>query len=348
MIPLAESLQKAGHNILVGAGKESLAFFRRELSGLTIIDFPGFKPRYSALFPQYIAVIIRLPLLLYHISAEHFRLKKLIREYNIDIVISDNRFGLWNRNVRTVYVTHQLRIPFPGGLRSMEWIGVRLHRFFIKRYNYCFVPDLPGELNLSGRLSHQLKVPGNVRYIGLLSRFSNGESYERKPDMVSHDYVVVLSGPEPQKSILRKKVMGILRDTGSRTVILEGRPSGNSRIEGKDNIISYDHLPRNEMKELLGKSANIISRAGYSFIMELISLNRSALLIPAPGQTEQEYLADYLSAKGWFKMALQDKLSGRESLSSGNFSQAFRFISESAELLETALAELLQQPDCQS
>jgi predicted glycosyltransferase len=342
MIPLAEVLQKAGHNILVGAGKENLAFFQRELSGLTAIHFPGFSPGYSAVFPQYFAVIVRLPVLLYHILTEHFRLKKLIRTHKIDIVISDNRFGLWNRKARTVYVTHQLLIPFPAGLRSIEWIGVRLHRFIIKRYNYCFVPDLPGDLNLSGRLSHQLKVPANVRYVGLLSRFNTGESYESKPDKISLDYVVVLSGPEPQRSILRKKVVNILKDIGSQTIILEGRPSGNRRIDGTDNIISYDHLPRNEMRELLRTTANIISRAGYSFIMELISLNRSAVLIPAPGQTEQEYLADYLSGKGWFTKAHQDKLSRREFHSSGTVPNVDLILRESMKLLESALAELLQ------
>jgi predicted glycosyltransferase len=342
MIPLAETLQKAGHNILVGAGTENIAFFRRELTGLTFIKFPGFIPGYSSVFPQYVAVIFRLPFLLYHIIAEHFRLKKLIRTHKIDIVISDNRFGLWNRNIRTVYVTHQLLIPFPAGVRSMEWIGVLLHRFFIKRYNYCFVPDLPGSLNLAGRLSHQTKVPDNVRYIGLLSRFNNIGSGEIKPGRVSPDYVVVLSGPEPQRSILRKKVIRIFEDSDSFIVILEGRPSGTSRMEGPHNIISYDHLPRNEMAELLRISKNIIARAGYSFIMELISLNRSALLIPTPGQTEQEYLAADLSAKGWFRMAEQDRLAGQEFLSYGNIPDALEITRESAKLLGKALDELLQ------
>ena len=342
MIPLAETLQRAGHNIIVGTGMENIAFFRRELTGLTFIKFPGFIPQYSAVFPQYVAVIFSLPSLLFHIIAEHFRLKKLIRSHKIDIVISDNRFGLWNRNVRTVYVTHQLLIPFPAGMRSMEWIGVVLHRFFIKRYNYCFVPDLPGNLNLAGRLSHQTKVPDNVRYIGLLSRFNNIGSGESKQGRISPDFVVVLSGPEPQRSIFRKKVISIFKDTESFIVILEGRPSGTHRPEEPSNIVSYDHLPRNEMAELLRISRNIIARAGYSFIMELISLNRSALLVPTPGQTEQEYLAAYLSVKGWFAETEQDRLAGQVFHSHGNIPDAPEILLESEKLLRKALDELLQ------
>jgi hypothetical protein len=345
MIPLAVKLQKAGNNIFVGGGIELLAFFKQEMKGITDISFPGFNPRYSAHLPQYIAIILRIPLLVYHVLTEHFRIKKIISDNDIDIVISDNRFGLWNRSIKSVYVTHQLLIPFPGPLRSLEWMGVLFHRSIIRKYDYCFVPDLPGDLNLTGRLSHHVKLLPNVRYIGILSRFTKGISGSNKAGKDAPYYAVILSGPEPQRSIFRSKLITLLKDNGLRTVILEGRPSGTSRHEESLDIVSCDHLISMEMEKLLTECGNIITRAGYSTIMELISIDRSALLVPTPGQTEQEYLAASLSSKGWFTSVRQKDLSGIGNIPGSIGPGAQEIITESRKLLEKALAELLYQPD---
>ena len=162
-----------------------------------------------------------MPPLLYHIFREHFRLKKIIQEYSIDIVISDNRFGLWNRKVTTVYVTHMPLIPLPKSLRRLEFIGILLHRTIIKKYSFCFIPDLPGDGNLSGRLSHGLKLPANVRYTGILSRFTNyTPGLKGNPVTFPHN-TVILSGPEPQREILKQKLTEILKEREPITVMLE-------------------------------------------------------------------------------------------------------------------------------
>ena len=173
MIPVAKKLREMNNNVIIASGEEHLSLFRLEFPGITCIPFPGFKPAYSRYFPQYISLLFKIPVLIWHIVREHFRLKRLITENNIDIVISDNRFGLWHRNIVSVYVTHMPLVPLPGNLRFLEHVGVLLHRMIIKKYTFCFIPDLPGDLNLSGRLSHGLKLPDNVRYIGILSRFSS-------------------------------------------------------------------------------------------------------------------------------------------------------------------------------
>jgi UDP-N-acetylglucosamine transferase subunit ALG13 len=342
MIPLARKLQEADNNILVGSGRELQQFFRNELSEITYIDFQGFKPSYSRFLPQYLSLLLRTPALVFQIVSEHFRLKKIIRENQIDILISDNRFGLWNRNIKTVYVTHQPRIPFPEKLRFLEWTGIVFHRFFIRRYSFCFIPDLPGKLNVSGRLSHDVKLPGNVKYIGILSRFMFGTlpGGTNKADF-QHN-VIILSGPEPQKEILRKKLVKILKDIEPCTVILEGKPGSSSEATRTGNIISYNHLSSGEMQNIITSSSCIITRSGYTAIMELISLNRSALLIPTPGQTEQEYLARYLSEKGWFITVSQKSLDNELVFQSGKSTDAGELISESRALLENALEELLK------
>ena len=343
MIPLARKLRDTGNNIFIGSGKEHLSFFSHELEGISYIDFPGFKPRYSQIVPQYITLLLQLPSLLYHIIREHYRLKTIIREYEIDIVISDNRFGLWNRKIKTVYITHMPVIPFPKPFRFLEFTGEFLHHLIIKKYNFCFIPDLPGEPNISGRLTHGKRLPGNVRFIGLLSRFTdNGFSPLNSSEKLKQT-TVILSGPEPQRSLLKKKLSEILKVKGSPAVMLEGHPEIKNEIVKSENITFFNHLNTSEMKDILMRSEWIITRAGYSTIMELISINCNALLIPTPGQTEQEYLAGYLSEKGWFTSLSQRNLKTANLLfpDKDNWSETLNEKSEA--LLTEAIKNLLQE-----
>jgi UDP-N-acetylglucosamine transferase subunit ALG13 len=342
MIPVARKLREMNNNIFIASGKEHLSLFNKELPGLTLIDFPGFKPGYSRYLPQYIALLLKLPNLLYHIIREHFILKRILCEHSIDIVISDNRFGLWNRKITTVYVTHMPLIPLPKPLRYLEYFGVLLHRAVIKKYTFCFIPDLPGELNVSGRLSHGLKLPENTRYIGILSRFVTSDfSHKENPVKFEHN-TVILSGPEPQREILKQKLVDLLKGKEPVTIILSGNIGKSDDVAGSGNIAFFNHLPSSEMKEMITTSNSIISRSGYTTIMELISLNCSALLIPTPGQTEQEYLAEYLSEKGWFSTISQSKLKRGITLTSKKAGWTDEIICQSDILLTEALQELLK------
>jgi UDP-N-acetylglucosamine transferase subunit ALG13 len=299
------------------------------LQGITYIDFQGFKPGYSRFLPQYIVLLLKTPDLFWHIISEHFRLKRIIQDNEIDIVISDNRFGLWNRKIKSVYVTHQLVIPLPERFKFLEWIGVLFHRFFISRYSLCFIPDLPGEFNMSGRLTHNVKLHENTRFIGILSRFAYSVSSRENKTGFPHN-TLILSGPEPQRGIFRQKIVEILKQREPTIVVLEGKPDHPGEVTQTGNIISYNHLPSDEMQKIISESESIVVRSGYTSIMELISLNCSALLVPTPGQTEQEYLALYLSEKGWFSTVSQTLWKGE-------------IIDESRKLLDNALDELLNQ-----
>ena len=343
MIPLTAKLLERQNNVFIGTGKEHQSFFRNELSGLKYIDFPGFRPAYSKVLPQYISLLLKTPLLFYHIIAEHIRLKSIIYKNKIDIVISDNRIGLWNRNIKSVYVTHQPVIPLPEKLKFLEWIGIGFHRFFIRKYSFCFIPDLPGDLNLTGRLTHNVGLPENVRFIGILSRF---EALPSSPQDYGKGFphnTLILSGPEPQRGILRQKVVRVLEHTEPPTVILEGKPGFSAEPVRSGNIISYNHLPSDEMKNIITGSEHIISRSGYTTVMELISLNCSALLIPTPGQTEQEYLAEHLSGKGWFTAIKQKNIEAGITMTKEKVKLPTGIIEESRGLLEKALDELLNQ-----
>lgn len=342
MIPLARELQRRNNNVITGCGRAHQELFRRELPGAVHIHFPGFRPGYSSFIPQYIFLLFKTPLLFYHIVAEHLRLKRIIRKHKIDIVISDNRFGLWSRKIPSIYVTHMPVIPLPDRLRYLEWIGVLFHRFFIQRYSLCLIPDLPGNINLTGRLTHGVKLPANVRFIGILSRFS-GLTPAKSSNFDFPHNTLVLSGPEPQRGILRRKLTSALRQGDTKTVVLEGKPGPETRTAENGKIISYNHLATEEMRDVLLSSTSIITRSGYSSVMELISLRCSAMLIPTPGQTEQEYLAEYLAAKGWFLTIAQRQIDKMITLPHPEPSWPNLLIDESRQLLAKALDEILDQ-----
>ena len=343
MIPLAAKLRDMNNNIIIGAGEKHLSFFRKELTGISYIDFPGYSPSYSRRLPQYIKLLLDTPVLLFHIIREHIRLKGIISSHDIDIVISDNRFGLWNRKVTTVYITHMPRIQFPSAFSFLEFIGVWLHRFIIRKYTFCFIPDLPGEINLSGRLSHGVKLPDNVRFTGVLSRFTNIETDENKDPLKEKHNTVILSGPEPQKSILQEKLVDYFREKKPPTLFLCGNPDGSSMPLRSGNIVFIDHLPTSAMRDVIKRSDLIITRPGYTLIMELISLNRSALLVPTPGQTEQEYLAQRLSGMGWFATISQKNINDgiRGDIITHQWPEDI--INDSSMLLEKALDEMLKK-----
>lgn len=343
MLALAGKLRERNHNIIFGAGDDLLKFLQKEMPGLTYIGFPGFRPSYSSFLPQYIVLIFLIPSLIYHTIKEHIRLKKIIARYHIDIVISDNRFGLWNKNIRTVYITHQPLIPFPGLFSFMEFTGVYLHRLIIRKYSLCLIPDLPGELNLTGRLSHGVKLPVNTIFTGILSRF---QGYERPPDTHTGEQkgiTVILSGPEPQRGILEKKLTDLILMSGRQAVIIGGKPHETQRTQTTRNITRHNHLNRQAMQDVLTGSETIITRPGYTTIMELVTLRCSALLVPTPGQTEQEYLAEYLTGRRWFSSISQGRLNVNSLNTVTKAEWNDEIITRSNNLLEKAVKEILQE-----
>jgi len=341
MVPLVKKLIDLGHNVIIGSGSEQLEFFRKELPGINCISFPGFTIRYSSWLPQYLVILLNTPSFLISILKEHRKLKKIISRYRIDIVISDSRPGLWNNSVKTVFVTHMINVPLPRWASIIEKTGCFSSRRIIRKFDFCFIPDVESSNGLSGKLSHGMKLPVNARYIGILSRFALPGPVSDTADF-SYFCTVMLSGPEPQRGILRQKMIEILRAGGERSVILEGRPGAKIEKREDGNITFISHLPATEMQELIIRSRYIVSRSGYTTLMELAGLGRSALIIPTPGQTEQEYLAEYLSEKNWFRTASQSGLSGDPFSFDPEPAIPLDLTAESGSLLESAIRELLE------
>jgi len=302
MIPVAQKLQQMGHEVIFGANADLIPMIRQELPGIDMIEIPGMRMRYSRFMPQYMAVLLQVPAVIIASLSEHRQLKRIVRDKHPDIVISDNRFGFFNPNVFCVYVTHMLRIPFPKPFRFLEFVGIILHRIVINRYDACLVPDMMGPENLAGHLSHVKRMPGNTFYAGLLSRFTPMNTMpEREPYIC-----LMLSGPEPQRTILLKKVAAAAEKNKKKLVVLSA--SGIDTSHYKDFITFVTGQPSSVLQGYIEKADMVICRSGYTSLMELASLSKGAIIIPTPGQTEQEYLGEYNNGRRGFICLRQNEL----------------------------------------
>jgi hypothetical protein len=273
------------------------------------------------------------PRLIYYSIREHKAIKRIVNKENIDFIISDNRFGLFHKTVPSAYITHQLLIKLPKGWAWMEPFVAFVHRCIINRFTECWVPDFEeSEKSLAGELSHPNKKPRNVKYIGILSRFSKRcTPYGRATDgntitqaspvlrtsdtclqnritpyrtsswrenIITDLALAILSGAEPQRTMLEEELLTSLQDDPHESVILvQGKIEAEPKITKVGKVTVYNYMNTEELKEYMLKADEIICRSGYSSIMDLYALGKlkNATLIPTPGQSEQEYLAEYIS-----------------------------------------------------
>jgi hypothetical protein len=258
------------------------------------------------------ALFLQLPAMILSVVREHKQVCKLVKLFGIRLVISDNRYGLYCRDAHTVIVTHQLSPVLPGLLSVFEYPLYLVIRAFINRFDECWIPDLAGiRHNYSGKLSHRFTLPVNARFIGLLSRFDRVPADSSSSRNPVYDLAVVMSGPEPQLGIFCKMVWQQAARLPVRTIIIGGMGEAPPETEKEDGTGEYvkwvPHLSREHFKAILENAGMIICRAGYSGISDLAILKRTALLVPTPGQPEQEYLARYLSDKGRFHAVAQHR-----------------------------------------
>ena len=337
IIPIIYLLLKHGHNVKIAANGYSLELLKKEFPSLKFIHLPSFNIKYSKNSLLIIKILLSVPKILLGIIKEHQQLKKIIKTEKIDIIISDNRYGLWNKHVYSIFITHQIMVKMPAVFKIFEYPAFLISKLFILKYNKCWIPDYADANNLSGELSHKYKAPHNVSFIGHLSRFDNMQKIDNEKNI---DLLVILSGPEPQRTIFENIIIKQTLNTNNKVLIVEGRPQKTTSTKKLQNINIISHLQTEELLEKIQSAKIILSRAGYSTIMDFVSLNKNAVLIPTPGQTEQEYLAKYLNRKKLFYFVKQENLNIKKTIK--DF-QKFNFkrISMKNDILETEVEKLL-------
>ena len=299
IIPIIDRLLEQGDTVIIAGGGLSLNLLKKQFPTLESIEIPSFKMKYSAGKSQVWAVAKAFPRLIYYSIREHSALKRIVKEKNIDFIISDNRFGLYHKRVPSAYITHQLMIKLPRPWDFLEPFVAFVHRCIINKFMECWVPDFEDmSESLAGELSHPNKMPRNVRYIGVLSRFSKRCTPYGRENITPNLALAVLSGAEPQRSIFEKELLVSLQSKPHENIILvQGKIEAEQRKTKVGKVTVYNFMSSEELQGYILKADEIICRSGYSSIMDLHALGKlkNATLIPTPGQTEQEYLAEYIS-----------------------------------------------------
>ncbi|MDR2431562.1 MAG: hypothetical protein LBD99_04855 [Candidatus Margulisbacteria bacterium] len=292
-LPLIQAAVSAGYTVYVIAFGRSLAFLRRELGGgvTKYFELPDYS--FSRVFSRKgfssRKFFLISPLFIYEAQVEHKTFLRLNRQYRFDIVVSDSRFGIYLPDKPSYLLSNQLKhsirkLPFFAALFTERY----MHRVK-KNFTKVIVPDT--EQNpLSGKLTHNFWFfkPADIEYIGILSMLKHRKI---RPDI---DYFISISGPEPQRTVFEQKITASLDQLqGKKVVVTLGNPEKAGLREKRGALEIYGLLDRKKQEEIMNRARLVVTRSGYSTVMDLAELEKKALYIPTAGQPEQEYLARY-------------------------------------------------------
>lgn len=280
-IPIVWQLEAHGFEVVFAAGGRPLLLLMNEFPKHEFIKWEGYDIRYPKTSNMTLSMLVQSIKIWRSIRKENRLLQQIISEYNIDGVISDNRFGLYSKKVPCVFITHQLHIQSPF---FSEWIQ-SLNYKYIERYESCWIPDF-SQHQLSGKLTKTELPRVPCQFIGGLSRFKVIEQTE------SLDILAVLSGPEPQRGMFENLLKKQLLNSKKKALLVLGKTEDNS-VKKIGNLKIVGHLNAKELNQAMINADLVISRSGYSTIMDLAKLNKKAVFVPTPGQTEQLYLGKY-------------------------------------------------------
>lgn len=297
-IPLIRQFLAEGNEVVLAGDGDSIMLLRKTFPDLRVVDLPSLELRYTHNAQQRGFYLRAIPALIRFTLADHYYLRQLLAREHFDRVISDNRFGLFSREVHCTYITHQLYPILPKRLRIVQPIARALHALIYRRYSEVWVPDYADSThNLAGDLAHGGAFDQYARYIGPLSRFSQYIDEEGTKVCQANDHtypvVAILSGLEPQRTYFEQALIADLKDAADRTLIVRGKIGGPATVTHIGNITLVPHMSDEQLMRFMHDAQKIMVRSGYSTIMDLaiLGLLDKAYFYPTPGQSEQEYLA---------------------------------------------------------
>jgi Glycosyltransferase family 28 C-terminal domain len=281
-VPIIRELEKQ-NKIIIGVTPLTKRIFDEEFPHLQKVNVPAYNINYSQTLALSLKLLLLWPSILKTIKKEKKCLAELIQKHKIDLIISDNRFGFYSEKITSIFITHQvfLKTPFANNFAQ------NINKKFILNFNEVWIPDYENESeSLAGQLSHGNHYHKNVKYIGPKSRL-----IAANPVKIKFDYLFLLSGPEPNHSMLAKKLIDLANGKQEKNFALT-----SNLFLGEDTAnLQFFYAPTSKkLVDIIAQSQTIICRSGYSTLMDLHLLGKkNILLIPTKGQTEQEYLADY-------------------------------------------------------
>ena len=297
-IPIINELEASGFRPVIASDGIALELLKKEYPNLKHYHLPELNIKYAKQGVWFkFKIFTQLSQLTQCIRKEQKVLKEIIERENLVGIISDNRLGLFHPKIPCVIISHQLNV-LSG---NTTWLTSKMHLQFIKKYTECWVPDLEGTPNLSGKLGHTKTKGLKIKYIGILSRF------KKRKVVIENDILIVLSGPEPQRSLLEERLIDKLKEVPKKIILVRGKVEDVQTTSKIGNITVHNFKKAKALEDLILKSEAIIARSGYTTLMDLAKLDKKGLFIPTPGQTEQEYLALRLEKHGISPFCRQDK-----------------------------------------
>lgn len=288
-IPIIRKLLDQNFDVLLASDGAALQLLQCEFPELSYIELPSYNITYpkNGIFFTW-NMLYKLPHFQKSITLEKKIIDQLVANEKIDGIISDNRYGVRNKKIPSVFITHQLNV-LSG---KTTFFSSLMQQYQIKKFDACWVPDVEGTPNISGQLGHLKKRHFNITYMGPLSRM-------KKQDLTTkYDILVLLSGPEPQRSLLESKLIEELKDKKQKVLLIQGVIAHQQEWSQIDSITIVNFMESSQLETSINESELIISRPGYTTIMDLTAMEKKAFFIPTPGQYEQEYLANRLKELG--------------------------------------------------
>ncbi len=300
-IPIIHELLRHGHQPYIASDGVALSLLKKEFPHLPAFELPSYKISYAEKRKNFkLKMIWDSPKVLKAMADEKKAVKRLVKEHCLEGIISDNRLGVFYKKVPCVFITHQLNV-LSG---NTTWMSSKAHQKIIKKFDACWVPDVEEKPNLTGKLGHLKKSKLNIAYLGPLSRF------EKKELPITHDLMVLLSGPEPQRTMLEEKLLKELQGFEGNILFVKGKIEDEQVQEEikteKGRILHYNFMKSDELESALNQSDKVLCRSGYTTVMDLAKLEKKAFFIPTPGQYEQEYLAKRMQKQGLVPFSSQE------------------------------------------
>jgi UDP:flavonoid glycosyltransferase YjiC (YdhE family) len=332
-LTLAHALEALGHEVCIASCGGALNLLRQALPGRAYWELPDYRIDYPKTRQGFaISLLRQAPKVRKAIREEHEWLLRHAPRAGFEVILSDGRYGLWHKSIPSVLISHQIALMppqhFPLKALAMQ-VTEALNRRYLRRFSEVWIPDIEHAPGLSGRLGHPGKALPHARYIGPLNRFAweakerEGDKSEddiqvRPTDVASIDILAIVSGPEPQRTLFENALRIQLESLPGTRVLVQGLP-GVSREADQGNHAEYrprpgsltvwPHVPGSILLPLLRQAKAVISRSGYTTVMELACLDiKPVLMVATPGQPEQEYLAEMLGAGGYVLTQRQEDL----------------------------------------
>jgi uncharacterized protein (TIGR00661 family) len=296
-IPIIKALQENNYIPIIASDGIALELLRKEFPYIKTLELPSYQIEYAKNGKNFKWKLLQnFPKMMKAVLNEKKMIKKWVKKYDIEGIISDNRLGVFSKKVPSVFITHQLNVM----TGNTTWITSKLHQHIIKKYKECWVPDVEGIPNLTGKLGHIENPNFKLKYIGPLSRFHKKETPKQ------YDLMVILSGPEPQRGLLEEKLKKEVLNFGGKTIFIKGIIEKDQEKDQIENVTYYNFMNTKQLEQTFNESEMVLCRSGYTTIMDLVKLEKKAFFIPTPGQFEQEYLAEKLEKEVLVPYAKQD------------------------------------------